>query len=260
MAVHRKGVSQVKGIEDADQALQVVLNAYGSWDQAIKQAVWIVMGDSGQSAVQDDRQAATVDLRPLLNSYRIARLNQPVGANDQIVISTNERMAYIYALDDKIPLSDVVKSLQKEAKLDLIAMKDGKDVKVTAGQNSSMFSFHPGGNDKDEYGQTWTIAGDPTLADVTITNHQIKYGKYPDVMARLYGAMNSHEGRYVVATIQPGYEVVTESSPTHVGGGAHGSLHELDSLVPFLVVGTNTRPKTLRIVDVKDWIMQVVNE
>ncbi|MDF2681334.1 MAG: phosphodiesterase [Brevibacillus sp.] len=260
MAVHKKGVSQLKGIEEADQALQVVLNAYGSWDQAVKNAVWIVMGDSGQSAVRHDRQAATVDLRPLLNRYRIARLNEPVGADDQIVISTNERMAYVYAIDEKVPLSDVVKLLQNESKLDLIAMKDGKNVQVTAGKNSRMFSYRPGGNDKDEYGQTWTISGDPSVADITITNHQIKYGKYPDVLARLYGAMNSHEGRYVVVTIQPGYELVTESSPTHVGGSAHGSLHELDSLVPFLVAGTNTGPKTMRIVDVKDWILQLANE
>ncbi|MED4755147.1 alkaline phosphatase family protein [Brevibacillus choshinensis] len=260
MAVHKKGVSQLKGIEKADQALQVVLNAYGSWDQAIQKAVWIVMGDSAQSAVLDDRQAATVDLRTLLNRYRIARLNQPVGANEQIVISANERMAYIYVNDDKIPLSDVVKRLQNEGKLDLIAINDGKNVQVTAGKNNRTLTYRPGGEDKDEYGQTWTISGDPSLADITITNHRIKYGKYPDVLARLHGAMHSHEGRYVVVTIQPGYELVTESSPTHIGGGAHGSLHELDSLVPFLIVGTDTRPKTMRIVDVKDWIMQVVNE
>lgn len=30
--------------------------------------------------------------------------------------------------------------------------------------------------------------------------------------------MNSHEGRYVVVTVQPGYELVGESSPTHIGG------------------------------------------
>ncbi|WP_310231794.1 alkaline phosphatase family protein [Brevibacillus nitrificans] len=260
MAVHRKGISHLGGIEKADQALQVVLNAFGSWDQAIKSAIWIVMGDSAQSAVQDDRQTATVDLRPLLNQYRIARLNQPIGADDQIVISTNERMAYVYAIDDQVPLSDVVKHLQKESKLDLIAIKDGNTVQVTTGKNSRMLSYRPGGNATDEYGQFWTISGDPSLADITVTNNRIKYGKYPDVLARLYGAMNSHEGRFAVVTVQPGYEVVTESSPTHIGGGAHGSLHELDSLVPFLVTGTDTLPKTMRIVDIKDWIVQLVNE
>lgn len=64
--------------------------------------------------------------------------------------------------------------------------------------------------------------------------------------------MHSHEGRYVVITVKPGYELVGESSPTHIGGAAHGSLHEKDSLVPLLVSGTDTRPKTLRIVDPRD--------
>jgi hypothetical protein len=43
-----------------------------------------------------------------------------------------------------------------------------------------------------------------------------------------------------------------------MSNGAHGALHEKDSLVPLIISGTNTRPKTLRIVDIKDWILQLV--
>ncbi|MBD0381045.1 alkaline phosphatase family protein [Paenibacillus sedimenti] len=257
-AVHRKGTDHLGGIEKADQALQVVLNAYGSWEQALQNAIWIIMGDSAQSVVYDDRQAATVELRPLLNRYRIAKLNQPVRTEDQIVISTNERMAYIYATDAGVQLSDVVKLLQNEDKLDIIAMKEDNNVRITAGKNDKLFFYRPGGDYTDEYGQSWTLSGEPGLLDIKLTNKSIKYGRYPDVLARLYGAMHSHEGRYVVVTVQPGYELVGESSPTHIGGGAHGSLHEKDSLVPLIITGTNTRPKTLRIVDIKDWIMQLV--
>ncbi|WP_342427201.1 alkaline phosphatase family protein [Paenibacillus sp. FSL L8-0158] len=260
-SVHKKGPTQLEGIEKADQALQTVLNAYGSWEQAVNNAIWIVMGDSAQSAVYDDRQAATVDIRPLLSHYRIAKLNQPVRNDDQIVISANERMAYIYAINNNVELSDVVKFLQNENKLDIIAMKDGKNnIHVTKGKTGKLLSYHPGGKFIDEYGQSWTLSGEEDLVDITVDNNRIKYGKYPDVLARLHGAMNSHEGRYVVVTVQPGYELVGESSPTHIGGGAHGSLHEKDSLVPLIISGTNTRPKTLRIVDIKDWIMQLVNE
>ncbi|MEJ8545974.1 alkaline phosphatase family protein [Brevibacillus borstelensis] len=259
MTVHRGGIANLDGIAKADQALQVALNAYGSWDQAVKNAIWIVMGDSAQSAVYDDRQEATVDIRTLLDGFRIAKIDQPVGPEDQIVISTNERMAYIYAIDKNVRLTDIVKQLQREDKLDIIAVKDGKNVRVTAGKTSDQFSYRPGGKYTDEYGQTWTISGEPQLADIAITKNRIKYGKYPDVLARLYGAMHSHEGRYVVVTIKPGYELVTESSPTHIGGGAHGSLHEKDSLVPMIVTGTDTRPKTLRIIDMKEWILQLAN-
>lgn len=262
MAVHRKDIDYLGGIEKADQALQVVLNAFGSWEQAIQQATWIVMGDSAQSHVIDDRQKAIVDLRPHLDRYRIAKINRPIQPDDQIVLSTNERMAYVYAIDEKVQLSEVVQHLQKEGKLDIIARKvNEKTIEVTAGKNSKKFSYRRGRTYTDEYGQSWTLSGDPDLLDIKITgNNRIQYGKYPDVLARLYGAMNSHEGRYVVVTVQPGYELVAENSPTHIGGGAHGSLHEKDSLAPLFVVGTNTRAKTLRIVDMKDWILQLVNE
>ncbi|WP_213025065.1 hypothetical protein [Brevibacillus reuszeri] len=50
------------------------------------------------------------------------------------------------------------------------------------------------------------------------------------------------------------------SSPTHLGGGARGSLHEADSLVPLLVVGSKTRPQTLQLVDLKDWLLRLANE
>ncbi|MBH0330834.1 phosphodiesterase [Brevibacillus brevis] len=260
MEVHKKGPATIEGIEKADKALQNVLDAFGSWDKAIKEARWIVMGDSGQTPVLDDRKTATIDLRSLLTDYRIAKISQPVTHTDQVVISPNERMAYIYALDSRIPLSDIVKRLQREPKLDIIARKEDQKIVVTAGKISRQFSYQPNGPYTDPYGQTWTFDGDPRLLDMTIKNNRITYGKYPDVLARLYGAMNSHEGRYVIATVQPGYELIGESSPTHIGGGAHGSLHEIDSLVPLLVTGTTTEPKTLRIVDLKDWLLRLTTE
>jgi hypothetical protein len=218
------------------------------------------MGDSSQSYVNDDRQAATVELIPLLSRYRIAKLDQPVTTGDQIVISANERMAYVYAIDDHVKLSDIAKLLQHEDKLDIIAMKNDQDIQITAGNNDRMLTYRPGGSYSDDYGQTWTLSGEPALADITLSGKRMKYGNYPDVLARLYGAMHSHEGRYIVVTVQPGYELAGESSPTHIGGGSHGSMHKVDSLVPIIVTGTNSRPKTLRIVDFKDWILQLTNE
>lgn len=195
-----------------------------------------------------------------MTDYQIAKISKPVTPADQVVISTNERMAYIYALDSRIPLSDIVKRLQREPKLDIIARKEDEKIVVTAGKISRQFSYQPNGPYTDPYGQTWTFDGDPRLLDMTIKNNRITYGKYPDVLARLYGALNSHEGRYVVVTVRPGHELITESSPTHIGGAAHGSLHEVDSLVPLVVTGTTTGPKTLRIVDLKDWLLRLTTE
>ncbi|XEC97278.1 alkaline phosphatase family protein [Paenibacillus tarimensis] len=258
--LHRKGPAELDGVEDADKAVQEMLDAFGSWEQALKSAVWMVLGDSAQSYVYDNRDQAIIDLRRLLYPYRIAKINQQVGAGDQLVISSNERMAYVYAIDEAVSLPDLIHLLKSEERLDIIAMKDGKYIRVTAGKNDEMISFRPGGKYKDEYGQTWTISGDPGLMDLTIKGDRIQYGKYPDGLARLYGAMHSHEGRFVVVTVQPGYEIVGEGSPAHPNGGAHGSLHEQDSLVPLIVTGTDTRPETLRIVDMKAWILKLAGK
>ncbi|MDF2713280.1 MAG: phosphodiesterase [Paenibacillus sp.] len=258
--VHRKGPEELKGVEHADRALQSVLNAYGSWEEAVSKAVWIILGDSAQSDVLEKREEAAVDLRPLLNDYRIAKLGKPVGEDDQIVIAANERMAYIYAISPDLKLSDVMHRMHAEDKLDMIAIKQDDSVMLTAGGKSdSVLTYRPGGDYTDEYGQTWSLSGDPALADISLHELGIEYGKYPDVLARLYGALHSHEGQYAVVTVKPGYELIGESSPTHHGGGAHGSLHELDSVVPLIVAGTDSKPKSLRLVDLKNWILQMAN-
>ncbi|GEB32913.1 alkaline phosphatase family protein [Brevibacillus parabrevis] len=260
--VHKKGPATIDGIENADKALQSLLDTFGSWDQAVEEVRWIVMGDSAQSAVKADRQAAIIDLRSLLAPFLIPPISRPPQANDQVVIAANERMAYVYALDPKLSLSALVTQLQREPRLDIIARKEGSSIVVSAGGSDGKrrVTYKPGGPFQDEYGQSWSLQGDASVLDIKRAKKRITYGKYPDVLARLNGALNSHPGRYVVVTAQPGYELATESSPAHLGGAAHGSLHEVDSLVPLLVTGTDSRPKTNRIVDLKEWLLRLVNE
>ncbi|AHV97518.1 alkaline phosphatase family protein [Paenibacillus sabinae] len=258
---HRQGSMATKGIEKADRALQDILNAYGSWEEAVRTTKWIILGDSAQSDVLDDREQSKVDLRPLLHGYRIAELERTVGQDDQIVIAANERMAYIYAISPELKLPEVVKSLQSEARLDIIAVKQDQSVALTRGGNgSTVLTYRKGGPYSDEYGQKWSLSGDAGLADLSLRGHRITYGRYPDILARLYGGLHSHEGRYIVVTVKPGYELAGESSPSHRGGGAHGSLHEVDSIVPLIVTGTDVQPKSLRIVDLKDWILRLAGD
>ena len=89
-------------------------------------------------------------------------------------------------------------------------------------------------------------------------NNQIKYGDYPDGLARLYGALNSQKGDFLILDAKPGYEFIGESSPEHTGGGAHGSMHKNDSLTPIIVTGTNKSMDNLRIVDLKKWILDLL--
>jgi hypothetical protein len=111
----------------------------------------------------------------------------------------------------------------------------------------------------DEYEQSWDLAGDVGVLNLTVKNNKIFYDEYPDALARLYSSLTSHEGNYLVVSAKPGFEFIGEGSPTHVGGASHGGLHKQDSLVPMIVTGTDSSPKHLRIIDLKDWILTLID-
>ncbi len=257
--VHKKGPSETKGLIQVDKELQKVLDAFGSWEEAIQKATWIIMGDSGQTHILPDKQAAYIDLRKILHSYSIMPIRQLAPrVQDQLVLCVNERMAYIYILDPGLAIREIVDTLKEEPKLDIIAWKEKDWIHVVSGNlPEARFRFRKNGPLWDEYGQKWELKGNMSVLDLSINCDQIEYGIFPDVLFRLSGVMNTGE-RVIVVTVAPGYELTGESSPTHKGA-SHGSLHYLDSNVPMIVTGTNSQPKTLRLIDMKEWILELVS-
>ncbi|MEK4875520.1 hypothetical protein N1I87_12745 [Bacillus sp. FSL W8-0102] len=247
----------IKGIEKADKQLQNILNSYDSWDEALKKAVWIVMGDSGQSPIGKDKNQSLISLNSLLQNYRISKLGEPIKENDQIVLAVNERMAFIYSLDQNIPLSEIAFKLKTDSKVAFIAWKENDWIHVTDEKTKETFKYRPNGKFTDPYNQSWTLEGDSSILDLAIKENDIQYGNYPDALARLYSSFHSHNGRYLIVDAKPGHEFISEKSPTHIGGAAHGSLHKQDSIVPMIVVGTDARPQSLRQVDLKDYFLQL---
>ena len=49
-----------------DRQLQRILNAYDSWRDAAEKAVWVVMGDGGQTSIGRDKDKAAIRLHSLL--------------------------------------------------------------------------------------------------------------------------------------------------------------------------------------------------
>jgi predicted AlkP superfamily pyrophosphatase or phosphodiesterase len=256
--VHRKGPSEIKGIEDADKQLQNVLNSFPDWNDALADIVWVIMGDSNQSSVKANKKEALIDLRKELSEYNILELGEAVRAKDEIVITANERMAYLYILKEDIQLRQMAKKLQKESRIAWIAWKDNEGINVISPDHQGELSFQPGGPYKDQYHQSWSVKGNSDILDMKMKENTISYGNYPDALARLYGAAESQKGRFLIMDAKPGYEFIGESSPEHSGGGAHGSMHKADSTVPLIVSGTNKSIENLRIVDLKDWIMEII--
>ncbi|HBZ10846.1 MAG TPA: phosphodiesterase [Bacillus bacterium] len=260
--VHEKGpMNHIDSIEKTDKQIQEVLNAYESWEEALQSAIWIVMGDSGQANVGQDKTNSFIHLNEMLEShYKIYNIAEPVKGDDQIVIGHNERMAFIYNLDPNIKLEEIASHLQQDDRMNWIAWKSGPNVHVAASGHKEKLTFRPNGDFKDQYGQSWLVNGDYSILDLSLTNHQIEYGTYPDALARLHSSLHSHSGNYLVVDAKPGFEFAGDGTPVHPGGAAHGSMHKQDSLIPMIVTGTETKPKHLRIVDLYPWIMKLAKK
>lgn len=257
--VHRKGVFVKKGIEKADRELQAILNLFPSWEEAIKQAIFIICGDSGQTEMNKNNKEAYIPLRALLKPYRIMPTRQKTPSDqDQLILAVNERSAYIYLHDPTLSMSEVIEKLKIEPRLDLIAWKENDWIHVESGQKEGRLSFRKGGPLIDKYEQTWDVTGNLSLMNLRIVNNsRIEYNLYPDGLMRLWAVMDMDD-RLIVINAAPGYEIIDTWSPTHKGA-AHGSLHKDDSLVPMIVCGTDKKPKHLRIVDFKDWIIDLLD-
>ncbi|MED1739598.1 alkaline phosphatase family protein [Bacillus swezeyi] len=258
--VHKHGRFDVKGVAKADRHVQRILNSFQSWEEALKHHIWITLGDNGQAWISQHKKEALIDLRGLLDSYQIVKLKRGVKPDDQIVLAVNERMAFVYPLDKaKIPLNQIADVLNKDERIDIISWKNEMNaIEVTSGGREGKLTFKPGGAATDEYGQSWTLEGDIRLLDLTVNKNKIACGQFPDALERLYTSFFSHKGDYLIVNAKPGYEFIGEGSPTHVGGASHGALHKQDSLIPMIITGTDSAPKYKRLIDVKEWIVDLV--
>lgn len=258
--VHINGRTEMKGIEKVDQQLQDILNQFPSWEDSLSNTIWIILGDNGQAWIEQNRNEALIDLRTILSTYKIVKLRKGVSADDEIILCVNERMSFLYTLNpQKVSLEEIARILQKDRRIDVIALKKGNTVTVISGLHSGQFQFQPYGDFLDKYKQSWFIEGNTEILNLTVTEKSIEYGDYPDALARLYSSFYSHEGEYMIISAKPGYEFIGEGSPTHVNGAAHGGLHKQDSLVPMIISGIDSAPRYLRILDLKDWILTIIS-
>lgn len=256
-SLHFHGPEDLKGIEKADQSLQEILNSFSSWEESIQKVTWIVLGDSGQSSINKEKETSLIDLNNSLKNYTFWKRKKK---NAQLAIAINERMAYIYVNDPNVELSEIVNTLKEDERIGFIAWKGEKENFVVSPKCEEELIFSPKGSYVDEYEQSWRIAGNESVLDLKVTTKgRIQYQDYPDALARLHGALHSQEGRVIIVDAKPSYEFIEEHSYNHAGGGAHGSLHKVDSIVPIIITGTNEFPEYNRLVDMKKWLLQLLS-
>lgn len=260
--LHKKGPEFMDGVVEVDRQLGEFLQQFGSLEEAGRQAVFVFIGDSGVSRVGEEKEESMVKLYELLSRYKVLPPGEQVSEESEIVLAVNETMAYVYKLKENMSLSEIADQLKQDTRMDLVAWK-GEDtwIHVMRTGDGAELRYKPGGPARDQYDQAWTIEGAAAeVLDLRISNggQTVEYGDYPDGLQRLYGALHSHEGDFLVVTARPGYELSDRSSPSHNGGGAHGSLHRTESLIPLIIYGTEERPEKLRMVDLKSYLLKLV--
>ncbi|WLD91599.1 alkaline phosphatase family protein [Alkalihalobacillus sp. AL-G] len=258
--VHKNGPMDLKGITKTDKELLRVLEAFGSKEEAIENATWIVMGDSGQSPIGDEKETALIDLRSIFDDFDLVKPGQPINTNDQLLLAVNERMAYIYLLDETLKFDDISDLLLADERIGFTAWKENDGIIIKSPEDNEALLVKNDGDYEDDYGQSWSIQGDPAVLDVSMNENQIQFGNYPDAFSRLYGSLFSHDARFLIVDAKPGHELISEKTPTHIGGAGHGSLHRLDSTAPMIIIGSEQSPDSMRHVDLKQYIMTLIQK
>ncbi|QQZ64332.1 alkaline phosphatase family protein [Paenibacillus sonchi] len=260
--LHKKGPTDLNGVKKLDQQLGSLLKTFGSPEKALKDAVIIVIGDSGMTPILPAGQNPVIDLPALLADARVLRPGEDVSEETEIILAVNETMAYVYSLKADRSLSDVAAVLKDDPRIDFIAWKEKEWVNVMQGSTAKLLKFKAGGTLTDEYRQSWTVGQNSEVLDIKVNAaaHSLDYNEYPDVLKRLSGALHSHKGEFLVVTAKPGYELADKASPTHKGGGGHGSIRKMESLVPLIIGGTDQKPEYLRMVDLKAYLLSLLTQ
>src|SRR5699024_2700145 len=60
--IHFKGPLDIKGITKIDKEIQKTLNLYSSWEEALNQNVWLIIGDNGHAATGTKHRDVVIDL------------------------------------------------------------------------------------------------------------------------------------------------------------------------------------------------------
>lgn len=128
----------------------------------------------------------------------------------------------------------VLARLEKLEGLDVIAwMQDGEAHVWTS---RGRLRFAPGSALTDMRGGTWDVEGSPAVLEAQASEGEWDSRIYPDVLGRLWAALECDGAGDILLSAERGYEFVDWGGADHVGGGSHGSLRRGDSLGPLAFV------------------------
>jgi hypothetical protein len=169
----------------------------------------------------------------------VLRPNDARPREAEIAVSPGSRSAMLYALDPE--RRDAMVPELEEAALqvpgvDLVIRKVGEEAVVRSERGE--LRFGPDGRLVDLRGARWSVEGESAVLDLRIEEGVVTSPAYPDPLGRIWSSLHCPGSGDVLLSAGPGYEFVDWGGADHVGGGAHGSLHAVDSLGVLLWCGT----------------------
>jgi len=252
---HYNGPLSFEHFAKVDRHLQTIFQAYNSWDEALEENIFVVMGDHGQDSLKEKAEEAAIELEPLLKPFQVAPLMDEPSSGD-IVIANNHRSAYLYKTNPNISFHDIAGLLSEDYRIDHLAWINDNELLLYQKGKKDVLHVRKGGDWSDSYEQTWSIEGNEQIAGIKL-NHEdatIQYGEYPDIFHQLFEALSSHSESMIV-TAKPGYTLKSEGAPVHNQGGEHGGLHKNDTITSIVIAGTDKPLPERRIQALKEYFL-----
>lgn len=246
MRSHQHGPwSNAASLHMLDRQLAYLLEAYGSWDDATREARWLIVGDHAQTEV-GGVEDYSINVYKAFRDVRVipfgSRGLMRTGKYD-LAIAANDRSALLYpARHDAV--AAIMAEISRWASVDrILGREDAGWFWALDPRSGRRVRFRRGGWWRDERGGTWQVEGDLGVLDLRESGASLVEGVYPDALARIEGSLASAE---MAITAVPGYEFTTGLK---LGHGNHGSLLDGDSITGMIAVGLDL-PAKPRILDV----------
>ena len=250
-----------------DERLGRVFEGWGGLERVLEDVCIVLTADHSQSEVR--AEDAGIALADTLDGFQ---LGDPVGGweeGDDVMVCPNMRTAEVYLRQvTSAQARRVCAKLLEDSRIDQVVWKDPGDpdgtFRVSTADRGEVRFWSAGGADsvEDQYHGWWRCEGDLAAVDATVDGERrLRYGAYPNAFERVAGGFGPARQGRLLATARLGFEFAVTGQDPHTGGGSHGTLHALDSIVPLLVAGAPPGvriPPHPRIVDVEPLCRQVL--
>lgn len=231
---HRFGPAYApQSIARADRQIDELVIAAGGMDAFLDTHAVLVLGDHGQ-----ERIVKSIDLAEVLSDWSIALPNDRPHAARELAVSPSGRFATVYLLgaDGRKTgrMRQVKERLLSVEGIDLVSWRVDKEARVANRDGELVFA--PGGDNVDRRSEHWSLEGDQGVLSLTGRDGLVDSSEYPDALGRLWSSLSCRRSGDLIISAAPGVEFADWGGSDHIGGGGHGSLHRVDSLVPWIAV------------------------